>query len=255
MSAFRHAGGPQRQQGVSLLLLLLVFVLAIGAGGIIAYLIISRVDVTLILRDQPATAIIPQQIRGKAEVSGSIKLHLNDSIRTSVPIDQKVTIPIKDTLNIIAYFKGAVPLKLKVRLRDNIPLKQIVDLNTTVEAFLPELGTTISIPLRGKIPIDIIVPVDLEIPIDQLVNLDFVTPVTARIDQMLTVPLKTTINASVPIDSDLDVPVLNQLKAVVNLPTGPSKVVITQADLTLPLRTLKLGLTDDDAGDAAEEQP
>lgn len=240
MSAQAVTHTPRRQRGAGLALMLLVLLLAALAGALVAYLVVTRVDVTLALRDQPATAIIPQQIRGHARVEGEIGLHLAETIHTQVPVDQRVTIPIRDELNIVAHFNGAIPLQLTVKLRDEIPLNQVVELDTRIQAYLPELGSTIEIPIRGKIPINTMVPVDLEIPVNQMVELEFTTPVTARIDQHLSVPLRTTIDAAVPIDAALNVPVLNQLEAVVNMPPGPSNVVITQGNLTLPLRTLQL---------------
>lgn len=237
---------PHRQAGVSLWLVLAVLVLAMLAGAIAAWLLITRVDITLALRDQLLTAIIPQQLEGRARVSDNLSLQLAETIRTTVPVDQRVDIPIDDTLNIIAIFKGEIPLKMTVRLRDSIPLKQVIDLNTTVEAYLPELGSTLKIPLRGKIPIDTMVPVDLVIPVDQSVYLDFTTPVTARIQQTLNVPLRANIQAEVPIDATFSVPVLNEVQALINMPTGPSKAVIEQGDLVLPLRTLQLGFVEDE---------
>jgi hypothetical protein len=244
-----HRLQRRRQTGVSLWLVLLVLALAIGAGAAAAWLVISRVDITLALRDQPLTAIIPQQLEARARVSDNLSLQLAETIRTTVPVDQRVDIPIDDTLNIVAIFKGEIPLKMNVRLRDRIPLQQVIDLDTTVEAYLPELGSTLKIPLRGKIPIDTMVPVDLVIPVDQSVYLDFTTPVTARIKQNLNVPLRANIQAEVPIDATFKVPVLNEVEAVINMPTGPSKAVIEHGDLVLPLRTLQLGFIDE-AGDA-----
>jgi hypothetical protein len=236
------------QTGVSLWLVLAVLVLAMAAGAVAAWLIITRVDITLALRNQPLTAIIPQQIEARARVVDNLSLQLAETIRTTVPVDQRVTIPIDDTLNIIAIFKGEIPLKMNVRLRDSIPLRQVIDLNTTVEAYLPELGSTLKIPLRGKIPIDTMVPVDLVIPVDQSVYLDFTTPVTARIKQDLSVPLRANIQAEVPIDATFKVPVLNEVEARINMPTGPSRAVIEHGDLVLPLRTLQLRHVDDGAG-------
>jgi hypothetical protein len=234
----------RRQRGVSLWLVLLVLLAAMAIGAVAAYLLIGRVELTLALRDQPLTAIIPQQLEGRARVSDDLKLKLDETIRTTVPVNQRVTIPIKDTLNIVAIFDGEIPLRMKVRLKDSIPLKQVVDLDTTVEAYLPELGSTLKIPLRGKIPIDTTVPVDLVIPVDQRIRLDFTTPVTAHIRQDLDVPLRASIEAEVPIDATFKVPVLNEVEAVVNLPTGPSRAVIEHGDLSLPLRTLQLRFTD-----------
>ncbi len=240
----RHAW-PHRQAGASLWLMLAVLLAAMVAGAAAAALIISRIDVTLALRNQPLTAIIPQQIEARARVGDDLSLRIAETIRTNVPVDQRVTIPIDDTLHIVAIFKGEIPLKMQVRLKDRIPLRQVIDLDTTVEAYLPDLGSTLKIPLRGKIPIDTIVPVDLVIPVDQPIYLDFSAPVTARIRQDLSVPLRANISAQVPIDTTFTVPVLNEVEALINMPSGPSRAVIEHADLVLPLRTLQLRQRDD----------
>ncbi|MFA5938581.1 MAG: hypothetical protein WC809_04425 [Sinimarinibacterium sp.] len=244
---------PSRQSGVSVLLVLGVLLIAAAGGALVAYLIVSRVDLTLKLRNQPMMAVIPQDLTGRARVSGKLDLRLDETIHTRVPIDQTVKIPVSDTVEVIAHFDGEIPLKMKVRLKDTIPLKQVVELNTTVEAYLPELRSTLKIPLRGKIPIDTVVPVDMIIPVDQAVRLTFTRPVTASIQQTLTVPLKTVIEADVPIAAGLQVPVLNDLEARVKMPSAPARVVITQADLKLPLRTLKLQVMGDEA--QPERQP
>ena len=242
---------PRRQHGISLLIVLLVLINAAAAGGAIAYFIVSRVDVTLLLKDQPAQAVIPQQLHGRIEVNDAIGLRLNETIVTQVPINQKVTIPIKAQVQAIANLDGTVPLRLKVHLVDEIALDQVVILDTKVDAYLPEMGTTISIPLRGKIPIKTMVPVDIVIPVDQMLPLKVSLPLTASIDQKLTVPLRTTIDANVPVDANLRVPVLNTLEALVTMPSTPSDLVITEAALKLPLRTLKLDLTRDPDAESA----
>ncbi|MEQ1439389.1 hypothetical protein AAG565_08495 [Fontimonas sp. SYSU GA230001] len=248
-----RASGRTRQSGVGLLPVLAVLLLAAAGGALIAWWIVSRVDLTLRLRNQPVMAVIPQDLTGRARVSGKLDLRLDETIRTRIPIDQPVQIPVSDTVTVIAHFDGEIPLKMNVRLKDRIPLKQVVKLDTTVEAYLPELGSTLKIPLRGKIPIDTVVPVDMIIPVDQPVRLTFTRPVTASIRQTLTVPLKTVIEAEVPIAAGLQVPVLNDLEARVKMPSAPARAVITEADLTLPLRTLKLRVNESAA--RPERQP
>ncbi len=238
-------GIRSQQRGGALWLILVVFVVAMLLGAVAAYVVIGRADLTLALRNQPLTAIIPQQLKAHARVVGNLGLQMDETIRTRVPVDQRVTIPIDDTLNIVAIFNGEIPLRMNVRLKDSIPLRQVIDLNTTVEAYLPELGSTLVIPLRGKIPVDTMVPVDLVIPVDQRVRLDFTTPVTARIRQNLSVPLRANIEAEVPINATFQVPVLNEVDAVITLPGTPSKAVIESGDLTLPLRSLQLRFVDE----------
>lgn len=231
----------RHQYGLGLIWVFPVLLLAGLAGAAVAGWVVSRVDVSVLLDHQPLSVIIPQDLSGKASVKGRLDLRLTETIRTRVPVQQDVTIPLKERLDILVVFDGEIPLQMNVRLKDHIPLRQVIDLDTTIEAFLPELGSTLKIPLRGKAAIDIQVPVDLVIPVDQMLRLQFSSPVTALIDQRLTVPLEAVIDADVPIDADFAVPVLNDLEARVRLPRTPSRATIVEGNLTLPLRSLQLG--------------
>jgi hypothetical protein len=78
-----HRLQRRRQAGISVLLVLLVLALAIGAGAAAAWLVISRVDITLALRNQPLTAIIPQQLEARARVSDNARRCRSTSASTS----------------------------------------------------------------------------------------------------------------------------------------------------------------------------
>ena len=231
----------RRQYGLGLIWALPVLILAALAGAAVTGWVLSRIDLSLLLDHQPLSVVIPQDLSGKAGVKGRLDLRLSETIRTQVPVNQSVTIPIKERLDIMVLFDGEIPLRMNVRLKDRIPLRQIIDLDTTIEAFLPEFGTTMKIPLRGKAAIDIEVPVDLVIPVDQMLRLQFSSPVTAFLDQRLTVPLEAVIDAEVPIDAGFAVPILNEPGARLRMPTTPTRAVIVEGDLTLPLRSLQLG--------------
>lgn len=239
-------------QGGGVMVWLLGLIVLIGAGvigALIAYFIFTQVDVKLPLRDQPATVTLLDPLMGRGDVLRKLDIAIDDTIQTQVPVNQRVTIPIKDTLDLKLHFDGKVPLKLDIPVKETISLKQQVALDTVIDAQI--LGDKHALPVQGTIPINEEVPIDLTVPVRKQVHLNFTAPVTAEIDQDLTVPLKTTINADVPIDSAFKVPVLNQLKGRIDMPDTPTKVVINKADLKLPLRTLELGLVDDGNGDQA----
>lgn len=222
------------------LLALIVLTGAAVIGALIAYFIFTYVEVKLPLRDQPATVTLLDPLKGRAEVLEKLDIRIDDTIQTQVPVNQRVTIPIKDKLDLQLHFDGDVPLKLNIPVNETIRLKQEVDLDTVIEARI--LGDTQKLPVRGTIPINEKVPLDLTVPVNKTVHLNFTAPVSAKIDQELTVPLKTTIDANVPIDSAFNVPVLNQLEGRIKMPDKPTRVIINKADLTLPLRTLELSL-------------
>lgn len=231
-------------------IVLLIFIGAVVGGALIAWFIFKNVDARLILADQPVMATIVDPMDVTAKVTNNLTIGLDATIHTRVPVNQVVTVPVDDTLHILADFDAEVPIKMDVPVHETIPLDQTLNVDTVVTAQL--LGQTVQIPLRGKIPVKAQVPIDLIIPVNKKVRLKFTAPVEARIKQSLTVPLNTVIEADVPIKAVLDVPVLSDLKARINFPTTPSRMVINYADLKLPLRTLQLEMSGDERPDAKE---
>lgn len=249
-----HTGLRRSQHGsiTFWLLVLLVLVMAAVGGALIGYWVFKNVDARLLLTDAPAKITIPDPLDATADVLNSLEISLDEVIHTQVPVDQEISIPVDDTLDLLATFDAKVPIKLNVNVQETIPVDQTVFVDAIIEAEV--LGDTLQLPIRGEIPIKANIPVNLNIPIDKDVQLNFTAPVSAKLKQNLTVPLKTTIEADVPIAADLTVPVKNALKARVYLPKGPTDVIINYADLKLPLRTLKLGVKDDDEADQIPDE-
>ena len=220
----------------------LVLLGAVAGGAIVGLWVFRNVDARLLLSDQPAKITILQPLEVTGQVLDNLEITIDDTIHSAVPVDQVVSLPIKDALKVMAEFDGEVPIQLSVHVRDKIPLDQTLDLDTVIEADL--LGDIHKLPIRGKIPVKAEVPIDLVIPIDQKVTLAFKAPATVKFLENLVVPLKTVIDADIPIKASLSVPVKSPLRASVAFPTTPSDVVIDYSDLKLPLRTLVLQVGD-----------
>lgn len=227
----------------------LVLVGAIVGGMLVGWWVFRNIDARLALKDQPASVIIPHPVNVSADVLNNLEIEINDAITTTVPINQTIRIPIKDTLRVVAKFDNEIPIKMTVPVRDKITIDQVLDVDTVIKANL--LGDTHDLPIRGKIPVKAVVPISLNIPVDQIVRVKFEAPAEVKIVEPLEVPLQADIAATIPIRSQMSVPVKSALQAAVTV-TQPADIVITDADLRLPLRTLKLGLND---GKPAEPKP
>lgn len=205
-------------------------------GGVLAGVwVVGNIDANLFLRDQQATVRIPGVVPVTADILNNLDIELKGDITTTVPVDQMVTLPIRDTLNVMATVDHDIPIKMNVAIRDTIRLDQVIKVNSKVEVDV--LGTTLRLPVRGDIPIKADVPVTMNVPVNQPVRMKFTAPVAVDMQQALPVPLRTNIATTIPISSRLDVPVRSALNANVTIP-GPVDTVITKADLNLPLRTL-----------------
>lgn len=232
----RHQRGS-----VSFWILLLIIIVSAAAGGaLVALWVFRNVDARLLLVDQPARVRVVDPINVRAAVLDNLEIALDQTISTTVPVNQMVTIPIEDTLDMEVAFDGEVPIAMEVRVSDEIVIDQTLNVDTVIEAKV--LGDWHDLPIRGEIPVKATVPVDLLIPVDERVRLNFTAPVKARILDPLRVPLRTEIDADIPIKSRMSVPVLSDMEARVNFPPDAMDMIIDYADLRLPLRTLSLEL-------------
>ena len=220
------------------MILLMVLIGAIIGGALVGFWVFQNIDARLMLKDQPASITIDENLQVRARALDNLDITLDDTIRTVVPVDQIIRVPVNEKLNVIADFDGEVPIKMDVAVRDKIILDQVLDLNAVVDAEI--LGETIKLPIRGKVPVKAEVPVSLDIPVNQPVGLKFTAPVGVEIKQDLTVPLRTEIDAAIPIQADLSVPVKSDIVAEAQITTRPIAATIVDADLRLPIRTLRL---------------
>lgn len=216
---------------------LLLFMVAIAVGAGIAWWMLNYLEIGLPIRNQQAQVRITEPVQAKADIYDPLEVMVKGTIHTQIPINQQIQVPIKDTVHTMVTFDNEVPIKLQVRVDNQIPLDQMVHVDSKVEVKV--LGKTVSLPIRGDIPIKTNIPVHFTIPIDQKVRLKFVAPVTANIEQRLNIPLKTTIDARVPVHGVLQVPVKSQLNTQLIIPE-PLDTVITRSNLRIPLKALSL---------------
>lgn len=217
---------------------------AISGGALAGWWLFQHVDARVQLKHQPMVVSLPEAFAVTAEVLNALDVRIDGDIAARVPIDQRITVPIQDTLRVIASVDSDVPIRMTVPVREHVLIDQVVAVDTQVKVRV--LGRDLTLPVRGDVPIKAMIPVNLDIPVDQRVRVQFSTPADVRIDQPLSVPLKTVIDAVVPIRSQLRVPVQSALQANIRV-KGPVPAVIEQADLRLPLRSLAL--------DVARKQP
>ncbi len=233
-----------------------LFALAVMAGGLLAWWMLNYIAVQLPLKNQQAQVKINEPILAKANVLNPLDVMIQGQLQTQIPIDQQIQVPIKDTIRTQVSFDHEIPIQLAVNIDQQIPLEQVIHLDSKVQVKI--LGKEMSLPIRGDIPIHATIPVKLTMPINQKIKLKFVAPVDAKINQRLNIPLKATIDAKVPLQGVLQVPVKSQIETQVFLPdTLP--VTITKSDIQFPLKDISLTTRPKQSGATvlqhAERQP
>lgn len=217
----------------------LILVIAIGCGVAVGWWVLGNVNARLSLANQPATVVVPQPMPVKAKILDKLDILINGSIKTKVPIDQTIRVPIRNNLNVMVTLDHKVPIKMNVPVHAEIPLHKVIHLDSKVTVSV--LGVPVTLPVRGDVPITTTVPLNIVIPVDQQVQMKFTAPARVKILSTLKVPLKTQIATTIALYSEMHIPVKSDLHANVSI-LKPVHAVIKHANLKLPLHTLRLGL-------------
>lgn len=220
-----------------------LLVVALLVGVALAWWVWRNIDAELLLRNQQAKVIVPDPMDVGINILDDLDILIDTNIATSVPVDQTLVLPIKETLDVMVAFDDAVPIKMTVPIQDTIHLDQSVPVDGEVKARV--MGVWINVPVKGELPIKADVPLDLKVPVDQLVGLKFKAPAKVDFLEDLRVPLKTNIDTVIPLKSAMSVPVRSTLNAKARI-LKPADALIAQMDLKLPLREVGLGFADDE---------
>ncbi|WP_410209427.1 hypothetical protein [Aquirhabdus sp.] len=220
-----------------ILLICLILIAAILGGMFASWFIFKHVDAKLLIQDQKATVELPPVFPARAKILNNLDIMLQGKIETVAPVNQTITVPIDDTLNILATFDSKMPIKMNIPIKDTIPLDQVIHVDSQVQVKV--LGRYITLPLRGDIPIKTAIPIELNVPVDQDIDLKFTTPLKAKLKQSLHVPLKADIHTTIPVSGMMSVPVKSDLETTIHI-DQPLDMMIKRTELNIPLRTIKL---------------
>lgn len=248
-------GATQRQRGgLGLWMLLLLVLIGAAIGAVLAGVwVFGNVKAKLLVTDTPAMALVPQQFEVSATILNNLDIALNGKVHTTVPVNQTLSVPVNEPLELRITFDAYVPIQLNVEVNKTITIDQQMAIDTVLQADL--LGDTFPLPIRGEFPVTAEVPLHMIIPVNQMVHLKFTAPIQARLKQPLEVPLNTVIAADVPLKTRMSVPINNALQAIVQLPSAALPVEIVYADLNIPLSSLRMELADTTDSHSQETQP
>ncbi|MBO6851884.1 MAG: hypothetical protein JJ867_15740 [Marinobacter sp.] len=228
----------------------LILALVLGALG--AFWLWKNLGAELLLRNQQAKVAIPEPMAVGIDILDSLDIELDTVLSTTVPIDQTLTLPIRDTLNVSVTFDSAVPIRMVVPLRQNIQLDQTIAVDGEVE--VKALGKWFELPLRGELPVKATIPLDEEIEIDQMVDLKFTAPAQVALLDSLEVPLKVDIATDIPLKTRMSVPVRSRINAYATI-LEPADALLAEMDLELPIREIGLSWAPKDGPQSDSGEP
>lgn len=227
-----------------------LLVAAILAGAIFAWWAWSNLYAQILLKNQQAQIVISDPMDVGIDILDNLDILLDTQLKTSVPIDQVLSLPVRDVLKVDVTFNHEVPIKMNVPIHETVQLDQTVDVDGEVQANF--LGRWITLPVKGSLPVKAEVPIDIDVPVDQQVNLSFTAPAEVKLLQDLKVPLKTVIDTTIPLKSELSVPVRSRLNAKAQI-LETATAIIAKLDLQLPVHGI--GLSFNEKNPSPQDEP
>lgn len=226
-----------------------LLLVALVAGAMVAHWLWQNLGAELLLKNQKASVVVPNPMDVGIDILDDLDILIDTTIDTTVPVNQTLSLPIRETLEVKVGFDSKVPIKMNVPLQDTIKLDQTIPVDGEVQARF--LGKWITVPVKGNLPVQADVPIEINVPVDEMVKLSFTAPAKVDFLDNLSVPLNTKIKTSIPLKSAMSVPVRSRLKAKATI-LEPADALIAEMDLRLPLR--ELGISFDEGADSAPSQ-
>jgi hypothetical protein len=217
---------------------LLLVLMGVAAAGV-AWWAWHNLAAQVVLKDQQADILLPQELAVTAAVTQKVKISLdNQSLPVRVPIHQELSIPLTQAIAVKVSLNTVVPVKIDVPIKQVLKIDQVIDLDTQVKTRI--LGMSLMLPIQGKIPVKADVPVDLVIPVHKDLPLVLVAPVTVRFSEPLRTTLDTVIETRVPLHGAMSLPLMAPVSARLTFPQQKVTAGLALLDLTVPFEDVTL---------------
>lgn len=219
-------------------------IIAAICGVLLAIWVFKYFNIYIPLENQAVNIELQEALKAKVTIHDALDVDVTGNVKAVIPINERLTIPVNQTLMPHVYFDNMVPIKTIIPVKEVLKVEQDMPIDTkvTVNVF----GKDMSFPLKGTIPIKMDVPIELKVPLDQAVHLKFDSKVRTDLKESLQVPLVTTLDTQIPISGRLNVPVKTPLDATVDV-QNILPVKIKQGELKIPLNTVKLSRNQESA--------
>lgn len=208
-----------------------LFVVLIASAGFL-WLRSHAFSLRIPLGGQRMAVVLPHTLSVTARATNQPRVRIDGRVPVHATLNHTFTVPVDQTIHAHVHFDHDVPLHLTVRYNGSVPVDQTLHVDTTVHAHV--FGIGLDVPVKGDIPIHTSVPVHLNVPVNRKVHLDFTAPVTAYVHQRFRVPIKASLQATVPLHHAFRAHIAEPLQAEVELPRHSIPITVKSWKLALP---------------------
>lgn len=220
-----------------------ITVIAVGAGA--GFALFGRLMLHLQLKDQPGAITLPPEFEATARVTNVLDIVMRGTIKARVPFRQRLDLPLEGRYRTEVELDTVVPVKFEVTYEGTIPVDTIADIEARANFNFQDVKGFRNMNIKAKLPMKMNLPVKLTAPVDTGLRFAYKGPMVMGLNQTLRADVDTLIDTSLKVDQRVSAPVTAEIPLRVFAPRHPIKALITQADLSLALGTLRLERTPD----------
>lgn len=203
-------------------------------GSMLGFWLYGQFALRVNLVNQQGWMQLPKQIAANVAATNTFAIHMNGDVSFKAPIKQDMNIDLKGNYPANIKLDTNVPIEFNVSYQGMVAVDTFTDVDTTtalVAPHLPKLPLTLRIPLKFNVPINMNVPVKT--------NLRFVYdgPVRIGLDQQINVPIDMVLDSKIPIDREVNVPLLTSFNVQLDTDSKPVPVILN-SKINIPFQQL-----------------
>lgn len=143
-------------------------------------------------------------------------IQLKTDIPVKIPVSAILKIPINETFKIPLNKTFPVVLDKPFHIKDTIRVITRLPLDTTIETRV--MGIKMNIPVKGEIPVDMLVPLDQDIQITGEILVSIQEPLSAPINQVVEAPINFEVKGVMPLNTAITAPIDTNIACTISIP-------------------------------------
>ena len=156
---------------------------------------------------------MPDELSTLTTTHGGQVSQMSGSMNTAIPLDAPVQTALRGRFPVDLKFRTDIPMTIRVDLDTQIPIQQILTVNTTTELIF-ESNLIPDIPLTMDIPVDFDVPFSIHEDFDVVADVSYDSDKTFyEFDESFSVPVNQTIDPVIAIDDPIRIVSLEPMQA------------------------------------------
>ncbi|MGB0956428.1 MAG: hypothetical protein ACPGZP_10565 [Panacagrimonas sp.] len=234
----------------------LLLLLALIGGVLIAWWLFFNIVVSITITDQATGVQLPASFQASTDVSNSLDVSMRGEIDAKVPFDQVLTVPFAGRYDFDVEMAAKVPLNFDVTYQGVLPINTMAEVTIRTGLNYKNLKALRNLVIQTAIPLKFLLPVDLKIPVSEEIDLIYNGPLSADINQNIKTRVNTVLNARLPIEQELSIPVTAAIPLQVRPDAHQTRLILSQMQVDLkPSSMLKLKWAEDTDGPTRVENP